>query len=151
MTSIDKCRVSNCHVCQMLADKHPARVVSCNENRNQPTSVVMTNWVRVALPLPRQWCLLTTLRRQNVSVLHRTLAYIAQENNSRHDRNDRRGERSNQELTDWPIQLFAQTGSEWQMIKLLAQTESERQMRRKIRRRIDRLADTIIGTPSHSA
>ena len=96
---VDKCRVSNCQVCQMLTD-NPARVASCNGNGHQPHSVVMTNWVRVALPPPRQWCLLTTLHRQNVSVLQRTLAYIPQENYSGHDRNDPQGERSNRELTD---------------------------------------------------
>ena len=130
----------------------------CNVNGHQPHSVVMTNWERVALPPPRQWCLLTTLHRQNVSVLQRTLAYIPQENYSGHDRNDPQGERSNRELTDtiigtdkmgvideekgqtesWPIQLLAQTRWDWSM-------------RRKVRRRVDSLTDTIIGTPSHSA
>jgi hypothetical protein len=70
---------------------------------------VTTNWVRVALPPPRPWCLLTTLHHQNVSIPYRTRAYIQ-------DR-QRRGEYiSKQRTTDrngrtwrkWPIWISSQ-------------------------------------------
>ncbi len=40
------------------------------------TVIVTTNWVRVALPPPRQWYLFTTLHLQNVTSLYQRYAYI---------------------------------------------------------------------------